>query len=171
MQTDVIFNINKLRLLFLTCISVTNTGQTFSFHYSFITSESTEAFTHMWRCMYDFIWYDAKTDILCPPPRVIILDQSNDLITSLARREAAQQAAEETARQAGLGTEAVEITGEDAGEELDAVKATVVVADLQEREGAHPIGGVAAEGGAEGGEAEDNTEGGEEWEDKGEEDN
>ena len=55
MQTDATFNINKLRLLLSTCIGVTNTGKTFSFCHSFISSESTEAFTYMWKCIYDLI--------------------------------------------------------------------------------------------------------------------
>ncbi|KAL9122457.1 MAG: hypothetical protein Q9187_000986 [Circinaria calcarea] len=44
-------------------------------------------------------------------------------------------------RKAGLDDTAAEAVGEDAGQQLDAVEASTVVADLQEREGAHPFEG------------------------------
>jgi len=57
---------------------ITNTGISIPVAFSFICSESHNAFNFIFTCMQEIMWID------CPSPRIIIGDQAAGLIASIA---------------------------------------------------------------------------------------
>jgi hypothetical protein len=78
MQTDATFNTNCLHLPLSVIVDITNTGKTFPLAFAFITSESAEAFESVNAQLAELVWYD------CPPPRVVLGDQSKGLTAAMA---------------------------------------------------------------------------------------
>jgi len=79
MQTDAMFNTNKLRLPLSVIVGITNTFKTFSIAFCFITSESTEAFEFVNTQLKELMFYDRSG------PAVIVGDFSKDLDAAMAR--------------------------------------------------------------------------------------
>lgn len=78
MQTDATFNTNCLHLPLSVIVGITNTGKTFPLAFAFITSESAEAFEFVNAQLSELVWYD------CPPPKVVLGDQSKGLTAAMA---------------------------------------------------------------------------------------
>ncbi|KJZ69900.1 hypothetical protein HIM_10711 [Hirsutella minnesotensis 3608] len=82
MQTDATFNTNSLHLPLSVMVGITNTGRTFPLAFAFLKSESAEAFEFVNAQLAELIWYD------CPPPRVVLGDQSKGLTAAMALSQA-----------------------------------------------------------------------------------
>ena len=80
-QTNATFNTNQLNLPISALVGKSNTQRTFHVAYCLITSESTEAFAFMTRCMKDLFFHDD-----CPNPKVTIGDFSSGLSAEVLRR-------------------------------------------------------------------------------------
>ncbi len=77
MKTDAIFNINALKMLLFVTVNVINTTMIFSVCFSFVISEFEDTFNFFIQCMYEELFND------CLSSRIIIVDQSKRLMTSL----------------------------------------------------------------------------------------
>ncbi|KAM4058334.1 MULE transposase [Hirsutella rhossiliensis] len=82
MQTDATFNTNCLHLPLSVIVGITNTGKTFPLAFAFITSESAEAFEFVNAQLAELVWYD------CPPPQVVLGDQTKGLVAAMAASQA-----------------------------------------------------------------------------------
>lgn len=69
METDAIFNINRLNMPLSVLLRVTNTGSSFFAIYYFISLESKKSFLFIFACMEELMFYDQ-----CARPRVILGD-------------------------------------------------------------------------------------------------
>ena len=75
--TDATFNTNRLKMPLSIQVGITNTGMSIPIAFSFIRSESHEAFNFIFHSMQEMIWID------CPLPKLIIGDQAAGLIASM----------------------------------------------------------------------------------------
>lgn len=80
-ETDATFNTNQLNLPLSTLVGVTNTMQTFTVAYCYITLESAESFLFLFECMRDLIFYDK-----CPGPGVIFGDFAAELAAAMTKK-------------------------------------------------------------------------------------
>lgn len=80
-ETDATFNTNQLNLPLSTLVGVTNTLQTFTVAYCYITSESAESFLFLFECLKDLIFHDA-----CHGPGVILGDFAAGLAAAMLRK-------------------------------------------------------------------------------------
>lgn len=80
-ETDAIFNINQLNLPLSTLVGVTNTLQTFTVAYCYITSESAESFLFLFDCLKDLIFHNA-----CPGPGVILGNFAAGLAAAMLKK-------------------------------------------------------------------------------------
>jgi hypothetical protein len=76
MQADTMFKIDGFHLPLSVMVGITNTGKAFPLAFAFITSESAEAFGFINAQLAELVWYD------CPPPQIILADQSKGLGTA-----------------------------------------------------------------------------------------
>lgn len=77
-QIDATFSTNTLKLVYICCIGITNTGKTFPVAFSLAPSESTEAFDEFLGFMNREIWNEGSA-----PARVALMDQGGGLLASL----------------------------------------------------------------------------------------
>lgn len=82
LETDATFNTNQLNLPLSTLVGVTNTMQTFTVAYCYITSESAESFLFLFECLKDLIFHDK-----CPGPGVILGDFAAGLAAAMLKKD------------------------------------------------------------------------------------
>lgn len=80
-ETDATFNTNQLNLPLSTLVRVTNTLQTFTVAYCYITSESAESFLFLFDYLKDLMFHDA-----CPDPGVILGDFAAGLAAAMLKK-------------------------------------------------------------------------------------
>lgn len=80
-QTDAAFNTNELNISLSILIGITNTMSSFPLAYTFISSESTEAFKFLNACCKELFFWDD-----CPGPVVMLDDFSLGLSAAMVRK-------------------------------------------------------------------------------------
>lgn len=80
-ETDATFNTNQLNLPLSILVGVTNTLQTFTVAYCYITSESAKSFLFLFDCLKDLIFHGA-----CPGPGVILGDFAAGLAAAMLKK-------------------------------------------------------------------------------------
>lgn len=80
-QTDATFNTNELNMPLSILVGVTNTMSTFPLAYTFISSESAEAFKFVNACCKELFFWD-----YCPGPAVMLGDFSLGLSAAMVRK-------------------------------------------------------------------------------------
>lgn len=80
-ETDATFNTNQLNLPLSTLVGVTNTLQTFTIAYCYITSKSAKSFLFLFDCLKDLIFYNA-----CFSPGIILGDFAAGLAAAMLKK-------------------------------------------------------------------------------------
>jgi hypothetical protein len=68
-QTDGTFNTNRIKMPLIDCLGVNNTGKSFIFAFAFVTSESSDNWGFVLKCLEQTVFNDL------PLPRVVLADQ------------------------------------------------------------------------------------------------
>ena len=80
-QTDATFNTNELNMPLSILVGITNTMSSFPLAYTFISSESAEAFKFVNACCKELFFWDD-----CPGPAVMLGDFSLGLSAAMVRK-------------------------------------------------------------------------------------
>ena len=82
MEIDATFWTNRLRMPVLICTGISNTNKTFPLAFTYILSDSVEAFDWLFKSLDLFVFNDDWLH-----PRIVLSDQATGLVASWTRRQ------------------------------------------------------------------------------------